>query len=65
MDMEDSEVTEATIQMCKKAEKYYSKCGTVLQAYMHRTNSDIDLLKSPSTNIRLCKGAYKESKEIA
>ena len=65
MDMEDSEITEATIQMCKKAEKYYSKCGTVLQAYMHRTNSDIDLLKSPSTNIRLCKGAYKESKEIA
>lgn len=65
MDMEDSEITEPTISMCKKAEKYYSKCGTVLQAYMHRTNSDIDLLKSPNTNIRLCKGAYKESKDIA
>ena len=65
MDMEDSEVTEPTIKMCKKAVQYYSNCGTVLQAYMHRTNSDIDLLKSPRTNIRLCKGAYKESREIA
>ena len=63
--MEDSEVTEATIRMCKKAVRYYPNCGTVLQAYMHRTDSDIDLLKSPNTNIRLCKGAYKESKDIA
>jgi len=65
MDMEDSEVTEPTIKMCRKAVQYYSDCGTVLQAYMHRTNSDIDVLKSPRTNIRLCKGAYKESSEIA
>ena len=65
MDMEDSEVTEATIRMCKKASRYYPNCGTVLQAYMHRTDSDIDLLRNPNTNIRLCKGAYKESKDIA
>ena len=64
MDMEDSEVTESTIQMCRKAVNYYSNCGTVLQAYMYRTNNDIDLLRGPNTNIRLCKGAYKESKEI-
>lgn len=65
MDMEDSEVTESTIRMCKQSVNYYSNCGTVLQAYMHRTYSDIDLLKGPNTNIRLCKGAYKEKKEIA
>ncbi|MBJ35710.1 MAG: proline dehydrogenase [Euryarchaeota archaeon] len=65
MDMEDSEVTEATIRMCKKSVKYYPNCGTVLQAYMHRSNSDIDLLKTPNSNIRLCKGAYKEDKDIA
>ena len=45
--------------------KYYPKCGTVLQAYMKRTLDDIDLLKSHNTNIRLCKGAYKESEDIA
>ena len=65
MDMEDSEVTESTIEMCNRAVKYYSNCGTVLQSYMHRTNSDIELLNNPNTNIRLCKGAYKESKDIA
>lgn len=65
MDMEDSTVTDATIKMCKKGKKYYSKCGTVLQAYMHRTSDDIDNLNTHNANIRLCKGAYKESSEIA
>ena len=65
MDMEDSTVTDATIRMCKKGKKYYSKCGTVLQAYMHRTSDDIDNLNTHNANIRLCKGAYKESSEIA
>ena len=65
LDMEDSEVTEATIRMCKKGQNYYSRCGTVLQSYMKRTFNDIDKLNQPNANIRLCKGAYKESKEIA
>ena len=65
MDMEDSTVTDATIRMCKKGKKYYSKCGTVLQAYMHRTSDDIDNLNTHNANIRLCKGAYKESSKIA
>ena len=65
LDMENSEVTEATINMCQKGQKYYPKCGTVLQSYMKRTLNDIDILNSHNTNIRICKGAYKESEEIA
>ena len=65
LDMENSEVTDSTIEMCKRGRDYYPKCGTVLQSYMKRTMSDIDLLNSHDTNIRLCKGAYKEDKEIA
>lgn len=65
MDMEDSSVTDATIKMCQKAKKYYSKCGTVLQSYMHRTITDIDELNVINANIRLCKGAYKEKEDIA
>ena len=65
MDMEDSTVTDTTIKMCKKGKDYYPKCGTVLQAYMRRTSDDIDILKTHNANIRLCKGAYKESEEIA
>tara|TARA_B100000029_G_scaffold114305_1_gene106803 strand:- start:1006 stop:1920 length:915 start_codon:yes stop_codon:yes gene_type:complete len=65
LDMENSEVTDSTIEMCKKGQNYYSRCGTVLQSYMKRTLDDIDLLNSHDANIRLCKGAYKENEEIA
>jgi len=65
MDMEDSTVTDATIKMCKRGKDYYPKCGTVLQAYMRRTFDDIEILKTHNANIRLCKGAYKESEDIA
>ena len=65
LDMENSEVTDSTIRLCKKGQNYYSKCGTVLQSYMKRTMKDIDELKTHNANIRLCKGAYKESEEIA
>ena len=43
LDMENSEVTDATIKMCKKGQDYYSKCGTVLQSYMKRTWSCNDI----------------------
>ena len=65
LDMEDSSITQATIDMCMKAKDYYPKCGTVLQAYMKRTMDDINSIVEHDTNLRLCKGAYKEKKEIA
>ena len=65
LDMEDASVTQATLDMCKKAKDYYPKCGTVLQAYMRRTIDDINSIVEHDTNLRLCKGAYKESEDIA
>tara|TARA_B100000029_G_scaffold137175_1_gene131903 strand:- start:3444 stop:4358 length:915 start_codon:yes stop_codon:yes gene_type:complete len=65
LDMEDSSVTQATIDMCKKSKEYYPKCGTVLQSYMKRTIDDINSIADHDTNLRLCKGAYKEPKDIA
>ena len=65
LDMEDSSVTQATIDMCKKSKEYYPKCGTVLQSYMKRTIDDINSIANHDTNLRLCKGAYKEPKDIA
>ena len=65
LDMEDSSVTQATIDMCKKSKEYYPKCGTVLQSYMKRTIDDINSIADHDTNLRLCKGAYKEPEDIA
>ena len=45
--------------------KEYSNVGTVFQSYLHRTELDLNNIKIEKMNIRLCKGIYKESKEIA
>jgi proline dehydrogenase len=39
--------------------------GTVIQAYLYRSEKDIEQLLAERIRIRLCKGAYKESADIA
>jgi proline dehydrogenase len=66
IDMEGSEHTEATIQMTERLHAVWpSHVGTVLQAYLYRTADDAKRLVEQGIRIRLCKGAYKESPEIA
>ena len=64
-DMEDSRITQATLGMCQRAREFYPQCGTVLQAYLHRTLEDARSLAGSGSNVRLCKGAYVEPGEIA
>jgi len=67
VDMEGSNVTQATIDIFKRlrAEFDLNDVGIVLQSYLYRTFEDaVDLLKIPA-RIRLCKGAYSEAPEIA
>ncbi len=66
IDMEDSSYTEATIQMTERLNaKYPGAVGTVLQAYLFRTQADAERLIGQGIRIRLCKGAYKESEAIS
>ena len=65
IDMEDSSVTQLTIDMYKRAKEYYPKVGTVLQSYMRRTVDDVSDMLDGNPNLRICKGAYKESEDIA
>jgi len=67
IDMEGSNVTQATIDVFKRlrAEFGLNDVGIVLQSYLYRTMDDArDLLKMPA-RIRLCKGAYDEPPEVA
>ncbi len=64
-DMEGSDHTESTIETCIKLHKQYSNLGQAVQAYLHRTESDVDILIRENISIRLCKGAYKEPASIA
>ena len=65
VDMEDSTCTTDTIDVFCALHKEYPKIGIVVQAYLFRTEDDVKKLLPGKTNFRLCKGIYKERKEIA
>ena len=64
IDMESSKLTDTTIKLYNDLQSISSNIGIVFQAYLHRTENDINNLNKHS-NIRLCKGIYKESSNIA
>jgi proline dehydrogenase len=66
IDMEGSEYTEATIAMTERLHAQFpGSVGTVLQAYLYRTEADTERLLAEGIRIRLCKGAYKEPASVA
>ncbi len=66
IDMEGTDYTQLTIDLFKEAFREYGKhVGIVIQAYLHRSKSDIDELAEMGADVRLCKGAYNEPKKLA
>ena len=66
IDMENSAVTDDTIALYHKCRENYSNVGTVLQAYLYRSENDLKILSQDSNfNFRLCKGIYRENADIA
>ena len=67
VDMEDSKVTQATIDIFKRlrAEFGLDNVGIVLQSYLYRTFADAQELVKLPARIRICKGAYLEPPEVA
>ncbi|RYM01730.1 proline dehydrogenase [Sporolactobacillus sp. THM7-7] len=63
IDMEDSGHCQATIDMLKDLRRTYDNVGTVIQAYLMRSLNDVKGLKG--VPLRIVKGAYKESPDIA
>lgn len=66
LDMENSPYTSKTLEMYRKIrEKGFSNIGVVIQAYLKRSEADIQSLLEYKPSIRLCKGIYVESADIA
>ncbi len=65
IDMEDSRYTDATVRLYEKAQSEHGNLGIALQAYMRRTPEDLRRLIPLGGHIRLCKGAYVESEDVA
>lgn len=66
IDMEDYGHNEATIEMFNTLrEEFGSTVGLVIQAYLYKSSEDIEQLNRYKPNLRLVKGAYKESPQVA
>ena len=67
VDMEDSAVTQVTIDIFKRlrAEFGLNDVGIVLQSYLRRTYADAQELVKLPARIRICKGAYNEPPEVS
>jgi proline dehydrogenase len=68
VDMEGSELTQATVDMTREIHampNHAGRIGTVLQSYLYRCEEDVRVLLADRIRIRLCKGAYKEPPTLA
>ncbi len=65
IDMEDYAHCQITIDLFKELCRDFDNVGLVIQAYLYRTEEDIELLNGLHANLRLVKGAYKESPDVA
>src|SRR2546422_10300467 len=65
IDMEGSPYTQRTIELVKRVRARNPAVGAVIQAYLYRSERDVQDLLGLGCRIRLCKGAYKEPPEVA
>jgi len=66
VDMEGSPYTQKTLDFVHELhERNPGKVGGVIQAYLYRSEKDVQDLLAKRIRIRLCKGAYKEPASIA
>jgi len=65
IDIEQSPYVDATLDLYRRARKAYRNVGVCVQAYLYRTEKDIESLIPLGAAVRLVKGAYNEPREIA
>ena len=68
VDMEGSPYTQRTLDLVQEVHRQngnQGSVGAVIQAYLRRSEGDVQSLTAQGIRIRLCKGAYQEPPEIA
>lgn len=66
IDMEDSPLVDTTLRIYRRLrEAGHDNVGTVLQAYLYRSEQDLETLLPLRPNLRIVKGAYKEPASVA
>jgi proline dehydrogenase len=66
IDMEQSAFVDPTLRLYRRLrDDGFDNVGTVLQAYLYRTEADLESLLPLQPNLRLVKGAYLEPPDVA
>jgi proline dehydrogenase len=65
IDMESSPYVDATLDLFRRTRARSDRIGVALQAYLYRTEKDVESLLPLGAAIRLVKGAYLEPPQIA
>ncbi|HEX4029248.1 MAG TPA: proline dehydrogenase family protein [Terracidiphilus sp.] len=68
IDMEDSRLTQITLDIVRRLNARVDTrgaIGVVIQAYLYRSQADIEQLVADGIRVRLCKGAYDEAAQVA
>ena len=60
IDMEQSEYVDRTLEIVSTMHARHASVRAVIQAYLRRSEKDVECLCRENIPIRLCKGAYKE-----
>jgi proline dehydrogenase len=65
LDMESSPYVDGTLALYKRLRERSPKIGVAIQAYLYRTEKDLESLIAMGSALRLVKGAYAEPANVA
>ncbi len=65
IDMESSRYVDPTIELFRRARTRSPRVGIALQAYLYRTEKDLETLLPLGPTVRIVKGAYLEPPDVA
>jgi proline dehydrogenase len=65
IDMESSPYVDPTLELYRRARARSPRIGVALQAYLYRTEKDLESLLPLGATIRIVKGAYLEPADVA
>lgn len=65
MDMEQSCYVDRTLDIYRRLRRERENVGFVLQSYLYRSEADLAAIVSSAPNVRIVKGAYLESADVA
>jgi proline dehydrogenase len=65
IDMESSPYVDPTIDLFRRTRKMSARIGIAIQAYLYRTEKDVESLVPLGSAIRIVKGAYLEPPDVA